>query len=178
MSTIINRLLGENDEPTWKVVFNVARWQGAYPQFSLIVGGATEESAILKAGSSTAFYRWCQDSDMFPDSAPVGEQLSRVKRTLTHSVLHGYSIDREPTYVPGDVMTLLQDLDPPAGSSQLWTAHVSWHAWSDGPDEIDSTGLLIQATPTNEAPSELTPVPLDYYEDFSRASGDDHEYEE
>ncbi len=176
MSTIINRLLGENDEPTWKVVFNVARWQGAYPEFSLIVGGATEESAINKAGSSTAFYRWCQDSDMFPDSAPVGEPLSRVKRTLTTAVLYGYSLDREPAHLPGDAVTLLNSLEKTDEGG--WTAGVSWHAWSDGPDEIDSTELLIQATPTNEAPSELTPVPLDYYEDFSRASGDDHEYEE
>lgn len=167
MSTIINRLLGENDEPTWKVVFNVARWQGAYPEFSLIVGGATEESAINKAGSSTAFYRWCQDSDMFPDSAPVGEPLSSVKRTLTTAVLHGYSLDREPAHLPGDDVTLLNGLKKTNEGG--WTAGVFWHAWSDGPDEIDSTELLIQATPTNEAPSELTPVPLDYYEDFSRA---------
>jgi len=114
---------------------------------------------------------------MFPDSAPVGEPLSsRVKRTLTTAVLHGYSLDREPAHLPGDVEPLLNSLIKTNEGG--WTAMVSWHAWSDGPDEIDSTELLIQATPTNEAPSELTPVPLDYYEDFSRASGDDHEYEE
>ena len=194
---VISQLLGESDDlTTWKLVFNVERYADSkgppIRPLVLTVSGATEESAIKHAGSSTAFYEWCQDSGMFPDSAPVGERLSSVKRTLTHSVLHGYSIDREPTHVPGDAMTLLSDLSlisddaalPRGGprpqklaNSQLWTAYVSWHAWDDGPDEIDSDGILIQATQTNEAPMNLTPVPLEYYEDFSRHIGvhDDEE---
>jgi hypothetical protein len=175
---VISQLLGESDDlTTWKLVFNVERYADSKAPpirpLVLTVSGATEESAIKHAGSSTAFYGWCQDSGMFPDSAPVGERLSSVKRTLTHSVLHGYSIDREPTHVPGDAMTLLSDLRPPQklANSQLWTAHVSWHAWNDGPDEIDGEEILIQATQTNEAPMNLTPVPVGYYEDFSRHIG-------
>ena len=169
---VISQLLGESDDlTTWKLVFNVERYADSkgppIRPLVLTVSGATEESAIKHAGSSTAFYGWCQDSGMFPDSAPVGERLSSVKRTLTHSVLHGYSIDREPTHVPPRGGPRPQKLS----NSQLWTAYVSWHAWNDGPDEIDSDGILIQATQTNEAPMNLTPVPLGYYEDFSRHIG-------
>ena len=139
---------------TWKIGFkaNISD----YKILVLCVQSSDVKDAIYRAGATTQFQEWYKSlSRGSVHKLMAGDD---VEDALAPSNLLGSMIDR----LSGEsfTMTPLHNLYYEHG---MYHAQVFWHAWDDGPDEIDGDDIDIDVMQSNCQPSNLHYAPVSDY---------------
>ncbi len=139
---------------TWKIGFNANMSDSKF--LVLCVQSSDVKDAIYRAGATTEFHEWYKNvSRGSVHKLMAGDDTEDV---LAPSNLLGSMIDR----LSGEsfTMTPLHNLYYDHGQ---YHAQVFWHAWDDGPDEIDGDDIDIDVVQSNCQPSNLHYAPVSDY---------------
>lgn len=152
---------------TWKIYFKLDHPRAGLSDSKfliLCVQSSDVKDAIYRAGATTDFHEWYKNQSAF--LSPVVRQGGVHKLmagdgtedVLAPSNLLGSMIDR----LSGQsfTMTPLHNLFYDHGR---YHAQVFWHAWDDGPDEIDGDDIDIGVVQSNCKPSNLHYAPVSDY---------------